>query len=319
MRSRFPWAFIFIILCVVGRVTLARSNTIDSQQPIEVSVIRTIDDAQPPKPQQAKPIPTPIRTVVTPVTPEVQTPPPTRAPIPFIQRFFPSTPKPAATPRQRPSAYKPAGNPGGALNTGSTSSHGQNLGTSGRTPWLRFTGAQYGKGAGSGSGEGVGRPEPVRNAVDGPGREAAPAPPPPADVRVKVCAESGMIPGPYCESTITRSYRPGREPTAVCNVCRPKHKSVLADRSVPELISGPRSPRYPIQARDDGVQGTVVVEFTINEEGSVVSVKIVSSSGHGDLDDAAVDTVRARKYKPAVQAGIPRSYRKRETFRFTLD
>jgi protein TonB len=94
---------------------------------------------------------------------------------------------------------------------------------------------------------------------------------------------------------------------------------VLADRSVPELVSGPRSPRYPEQARDDGIQGVVTVEFTIDREGTVVAVKLASSSGHSDLDEAAVSTVKARKYKPAVQAGIPRNYRKRETFHFTLD
>jgi len=46
---------------------------------------------------------------------------------------------------------------------------------------------------------------------------------------------------------------------------------------------------------------------------------VTSSSGNSDLDRAAVDTVESRKYKPAVQAGIPRNYRKRETFHFALD
>jgi TonB family protein len=67
------------------------------------------------------------------------------------------------------------------------------------------------------------------------------------------------------------------------------------------------------------VQGAVTLEYTVDTEGGVVAVKVATSSGHGDLDEAAVDAVKSRKYKPAVQAGIPRNYRKRETFRFSLD
>jgi TonB family protein len=138
-------------------------------------------------------------------------------------------------------------------------------------------------------------------------------------VDVKVCAESGMLPGPNCERIVTKSFRPGRQPDAVCNVCKPKHVSTLADRSVPELLSGRRAPKYPASARDNGIEGSVTVEYTINTEGSVVGVRVTSSSGNSDLDRAAVDAIQSRKYKPAVQAGIPRDYRKRETFHFALD
>jgi protein TonB len=116
-----------------------------------------------------------------------------------------------------------------------------------------------------------------------------------------------------------RSFRPGKEPDAVCAACKPKHVSTLADRSTPELIGGRKRPKYPESARDRGIEGSVTVEYTINTEGNVVGVKVASSSGSPELDRAAVETVESRKYKPAIQAGIPRNYRKRETFHFALD
>ena len=128
-----------------------------------------------------------------------------------------------------------------------------------------------------------------------------------------------MLPGPNCESTGMRSFRPGSQPSSTCTVCKPKHVSTLADRSVPEMISGRRTPKYPESARDKGIEGTVSVEYTINTGGDVVGVSISSSSGSSQLDGAAMDTVRGRKYHPAVQGGIPRNYRKRETFHFALD
>ncbi len=127
-----------------------------------------------------------------------------------------------------------------------------------------------------------------------------------------------MLPCANCDHTVVKSYRPGRQPDSKCTVCKPKFVSTLADRSVPELVSGPKSPKYPESAKRKGIEGTVSVEYTIDTEGKVVGVKVSSASGNSDLDRAATDCVSGRKYKPAVQGGIPRNYRKRETFSFTL-
>jgi len=310
------------ILCFVGR-TSASSHVQDTGaiKAIEVSMVKSPDDD--PKPTPVEPIVTPEQ----PYKPVIQNNSPTPVPVPrhttVTAPAYNTSPRPplvgpfSPTPT-RVAQSRPAGNPGGALNMGSTSSHGENLGRSGATPLGWVPGASNGTGKGSGSGAGVGRPEPVRGAVEGPGREAAPAPPPPApDVDVRVCAESGMLPGPYCLHTVVKAFRPGRAPGSVCTVCKPKY--VLADRSAPELISGSKHPKYPEEAKSQGIQGVVVVEYTIDTEGRTVGIKITSSSHNSDLDEAAVETIKSRKYKPAVQAGIPRNFRKRETFRFTLD
>ena len=304
-----------VILCAVGK-TYTSSRTpprIEEPHYIRVNVVRS--------PDETKPAPKPV---VTPKPDPVKAQPRHSILGSIIRAFGKPPPPPAPSPvhsanPKSPNTSKLPGNPGGPSNLGSTSSHGQNLGSTGKTPVGWVPGADGGTGAGSGKGPGVGRPEPVPGAVEGPGKEPAPPPPPPPDVDVKVCAESGMLPGPNCEHSAVRSFRPGKQPGAVCNVCRAKHVSTLADRSVPEFISGRRAPKYPESARDKGIEGSVTVEYTINTDGGVVGTKVVSSSGNSELDRAAADAVESRKYKPAVQAGIPRNYRKRETFHFALD
>lgn len=49
----------------------------------------------------------------------------------------------------------------------------------------------------------------------------------------------------------------------------------------------------------------VHVEITVDKEGSVVSSKVVLSSGYSDLDKAAVEAARKWKFKPARHKGIP--------------
>ena len=304
-----------MILCVVGKTSAARPIEVESLNLVRVNVIKTPDEPKP-VPEVSKPAPPPPQLERE----HVSVPPPERVQSwkKKVQRPRPIKPilSPIYSPRPVTGPIKLPGNPGGPLDLGSGSSHGQDLGNGGQTPVGWVPGPSTGTGSGSGKGPGVGKPEPVPGAIEGPGHD--PAPPPP-DMDVRVCTESGMLPGPNCEHTAVRSFRPGRQPDAVCNVCKPKHVSTLADRSVPELLSGRKAPKYPESARDRGVEGTVTVEYTINTDGDVVGMKIASSSGSSDLDRAAVSTVEGRKYKPAVQAGIPRNYRKRETFTFALN
>ena len=49
---------------------------------------------------------------------------------------------------------------------------------------------------------------------------------------------------------------------------------------------------YPAEAVQRGLQGEVKVEFTIQKDGKVSRIRIVSSSGHRILDDAVVEALR---------------------------
>ena len=72
----------------------------------------------------------------------------------------------------------------------------------------------------------------------------------------------------------------------------------------PQLLSAP-SPAYPESARRANISGTTVVGLTISTDGSVSSAWVVSSSGNGELDSAAVNAVYGWQFVPAKQNGTP--------------
>lgn len=55
-------------------------------------------------------------------------------------------------------------------------------------------------------------------------------------------------------------------------------------------------PEYPEQARQEGVQGTVVLDANVSKEGNVTRVAFVS--GPAELSQAAADAVRWWRYEP---------------------
>ncbi len=64
-------------------------------------------------------------------------------------------------------------------------------------------------------------------------------------------------------------------------------------------------PTYPRSARRSGLEGVVKVAAVVDESGKVTSAEVLSSSGHGSLDQAAVEAVRRAAFDPALQDGRP--------------
>ena len=58
-------------------------------------------------------------------------------------------------------------------------------------------------------------------------------------------------------------------------------------------------PRYPRSARKLKHEGKVTVEAMLDGDGAVVSVRVASSSGFHDLDEAALEAVRNGHFAPA--------------------
>lgn len=77
---------------------------------------------------------------------------------------------------------------------------------------------------------------------------------------------------------------------------------------MPELIGGiaelHRQIVYPEIARRAGIQGRVVVQFIIDEQGYVRDPFVVRSAG-GGLDEAALDAVQRIRFTPGMQRGRP--------------
>jgi len=68
-----------------------------------------------------------------------------------------------------------------------------------------------------------------------------------------------------------------------------------------------RHVRYPEAARQAKRQGMVRVRFTLNARGRVLSVRIARSSGHSDLDRAALKAVRSAQPFPTFPKGIDKN------------
>lgn len=57
---------------------------------------------------------------------------------------------------------------------------------------------------------------------------------------------------------------------------------------------------YPPLLRDAGIGGTVVVYFFINDKGEVIKHQVFKSSGHPQLDSAAMKVADVYKFSPAL-------------------
>lgn len=65
------------------------------------------------------------------------------------------------------------------------------------------------------------------------------------------------------------------------------------------------APMYPARAQSQGIEGWVLVKFTVSESGSVKDPVVVESQPSGIFDEAAKRAVLKFKYKPRVENGRP--------------
>lgn len=134
-------------------------------------------------------------------------------------------------------------------------------------------------------------------------------------VEVKVCSESGMLFGPNCKRGTVKSFVEGHQPSRKCTECQPEHINRLADREEPELTKDCPQPAIPASVQE-GLTLQVKYRYTITAEGNVAEVEITKSSGNKTLDRNVINAVSQKKFKPAVQNGIPRSVSATGSFTF---
>ncbi|MGQ9455999.1 MAG: TonB family protein [Armatimonadota bacterium] len=218
---------------------------------------------------------------------------------------------------ENPTAYA-SSNPGGKLNIGSTSSAGDLPGDwqEGKTP-IGWVPDPYSSGQGSGHAPGVGSQEPPRKEELETKVHSPPVSPPepspkPSTVSVRVCSNSGLLPGPNCRDTEVRTFISGRQPTDVCSKCQPPHKSRLADRSEPQLAKDSHI-NIPSSV-PEGLTLRIEIQYTVTADGDVTDVTVLKPSGYKALDNAVISAAYQMKYKPAVQDGIPRSVKRIRTY-----
>lgn len=91
---------------------------------------------------------------------------------------------------------------------------------------------------------------------------------------------------------------------------------LTGDISPPEKIFYP-TPKYTEEGRQARVQGVVILEAIVDALGNVSRVKVLKGLPYG-LGEAAAETAREWKFRPAKQAGQPVAVFLNLTIRFSL-
>jgi protein TonB len=91
------------------------------------------------------------------------------------------------------------------------------------------------------------------------------------------------------------------------------------DRAPISIVSTHTVPPYPPIARRLGAEGKVTLKLTVTVEGRVAQADIVTSSGSGELDQAAQQWIVTHwTYKPALANGVPVASKTLATVVFNL-
>ncbi len=133
-----------------------------------------------------------------------------------------------------------------------------------------------------------------------------------------ILATAGLIFFGACTDVARESVAP----EITTEVPPPKGDVFVVVEEMPELIGGMQAIaekiHYPETARKAGVEGTVIVQFVVDENGKVQNPVIVKGVGAG-LDEEALRVVRQLTFKPGKQRGRPVKVRMALPIRFELE
>lgn len=159
-----------------------------------------------------------------------------------------------------------------------------------------------------------------------------PPPPPPQNVRIeRTPTRPEPVPVPSqrlapAETTVNEAVvdaQPGDEALPPVEPGTPEGSSGdslgSASGSVLQALSAP-APAYPREAMRQGLTGTVELEILVGADGRPLDVRVVRSSGHRVLDQAARRTVLAQwTFQPAFRNGLAVQALGRVPIEFKLD
>ena len=78
-------------------------------------------------------------------------------------------------------------------------------------------------------------------------------------------------------------------------------------------------PRYPPTALRNGQEGWVDVQYTVNTDGSVTNISVVSAEPRHVFDSAAIDALRRAKFSPATRDGVAVVYQQEKRIEFKIN
>lgn len=119
-------------------------------------------------------------------------------------------------------------------------------------------------------------------------------PPPPMPEQVQATTEPQPMPEPAQASS---NDAPPAQP-ATNSKPGQMFSAVLAN------ADGCAKPDYPVNAARNGDTGTVTLALLVGADGRVQNARVQTSSGHRELDRAALDALSLCQFKPAMNNGV---------------
>ncbi|MEW5740848.1 MAG: energy transducer TonB [Myxococcota bacterium] len=164
-------------------------------------------------------------------------------------------------------------------------------------------------------------PKPPEEAPPPPNEEPPPTPTKPVPLVIGVTMNSTAVGGSFAVQVGNTTYGKASDkvvdPSEVKPYAAPKYAPPGSADSEPELIGEVKIP-YPDEARKNDIEGSVRLKVTLNAQGVVEDVVVISGPGYG-LNEAARDALRKFHFKPATKAGEAVGYTFIYTYTFLLD
>jgi len=79
------------------------------------------------------------------------------------------------------------------------------------------------------------------------------------------------------------------------------HKVIFVPYDTPPKPLSPIKPVYPTTAREAGIEGTVIVQCYIDEQGKVTEPTILKGYPDTGLDEASIEAIKKTPFSPATQ------------------
>ncbi|OJT26633.1 energy transducer TonB [Archangium sp. Cb G35] len=166
-------------------------------------------------------------------------------------------------------------------------------------------------------------PPPPPDAAPPPPNDAPPPEPPSKPVPLVVgismssTTSTGGFAAPVGNTAYGKTGNTATDPKEVKAYAAPKYVPVYQVDTEPSVASEVKIP-YPDEARRAGIEGTVTLSITIDNEGRVVKATVVKGLGYG-LDEAARTALLRFRFKPAIKNGEPVSTEMKYSYTFMLD
>lgn len=171
----------------------------------------------------------------------------------------------------------------------------------------------------------VAKEEPKRDTPPPPPNAPPPPDKPPAPIRIGVSLSSTTEGGGFAVGTGSTLY--GKTPDKAAAPSDATHEAKEAAQApyvpysqlstLPRPISVPH-PTYPAKMRQLQIEGKVILECRIDENGKPSRIRVIQSLGK-EFDDLAIESMRKARFEPGTRKGEPVTTDIRYSFTFELE